>query len=124
MGDVLLEQGQLKEAYEVFQRLNETIGPGRYYLRMGDFKKAEDAFARSLRVSEAREMPDPELLLANYIGLGLSYEGLKDYPKAKGYFQKGIDLIEKQEELWGEPSGSDSLRQRFEDFPGWSHITV
>ena len=101
MGSALLGQGRLKEAYEVFQRLNETIGLGRYYLRMGDFRKAEYEFASSLKLTEAKEMPEHEVLLADYIGLSLSYEGLRDYPKAMGYFQKGIDLIEKQRSALG-----------------------
>lgn len=95
IGDVYLEQGRLKEAYEAFQRLKDPIRLGRYHLKARNYPKAREEFSRSLKEEEAREMPTAAFLLAETIGLGLSYEGLKDYPKAKDYFQKGIDLIDR-----------------------------
>jgi CHAT domain-containing protein/Tfp pilus assembly protein PilF len=116
IGDALLEQGWLKEAYEVFQRLKDPIRLGRYYVRTGDFKKAEDEFAYSVEKNEAKTIPTAEFLLTGYIGLGLSYEGLKDYPKAKGYFQKGIDLIEKQRGALGGAGRERFLEAKVQGF--------
>ncbi len=86
-------------------------------LELGDFKKAEEAFAHSLKVDEAQEMPTADFLLADYIGLGLSYEGLKEYPKAMGYFQKGIDLIEKQRGALGGAERERFLEAKVQGFP-------
>ena len=107
-GDIYLEQGMLKEAYEVFKRLNHPLHLGKYYLKTRDYKRAEDEFSRFLQEEGVKKMPDAAFLLADYIGLGLSYEGLKEYSKAKDYYQKGIELIEKQR---GALSGSE--REQF-----------
>ena len=112
MCNTYLEQGRFKEASEVFQRLNEyykanpdirfNITFGRYYLRTGDYRKAKEKFADTIEREEAREMFAAHFLFSGYVGLGLSYEGLRDYPKAMECFQKGIDLTEKQRGALGE----------------------
>jgi CHAT domain-containing protein/Tfp pilus assembly protein PilF len=117
IGDIYMEQGKLREAFDVFQKINDPIRLGRYYLRIGDFKKAEEAFALSLKADEAREMPEAGPLLANCIGLALSNEGLKDYPKAIGYFQRGIELIEKQRGSLGRAERERFLESKVWGFP-------
>lgn len=84
---------------------------------LADYPQAREEFSRSLKKDEAKEMPTAEFLLADYIGLGLSYEGLKDYPKARDYFQKGIDLIEKQRGALGGAERERFLEAKVMNFP-------
>ncbi|MEW6600673.1 MAG: CHAT domain-containing protein [Nitrospirota bacterium] len=100
VGDVYLEQRRYQEAYKIFKRLNYPIRLGKYYIATGDYRNAEEMFSRSLK-KNTRDMPNADFLLADYIGLGLSHEGLKDYTKAKEYFLKGIEMIERQRSLLG-----------------------
>jgi CHAT domain-containing protein/Tfp pilus assembly protein PilF len=109
IGDVYLDQGRLRDAYEVFIRLNDPIRLGRYYLMVGNHRKAEEEFIKSFKWwTEAKEMPDAVILLANYVGLGLAYEGLGENKKAEEYYQKGIEFIEKQRGALG-----SAERERF-----------
>jgi tetratricopeptide (TPR) repeat protein len=96
LGDVYLAQGRLQEAQALFQRLNDPIRLGRYYLHMKDYWQAQEEFTSSLPVLEAQRRV--ELLLADYIGLGLAHEGLKKYAKARDYYRKAVDFIERQRE--------------------------
>lgn len=88
IGDVYLAQGKVKEAYEMF---NKTfVSPrfcnnGRYYLQIRDYQNAKDMFSHDLMWNWRF---GAKFHLADYIGLGLAYEGLKDYQKAKEYFKK------------------------------------
>ncbi|OPY85033.1 MAG: photosystem I assembly protein Ycf3 [Syntrophorhabdus sp. PtaU1.Bin153] len=96
IGEVYLNQGaNLDEAHKIFTRLNSPINLGRYYLLIGDYPKAVAEFPRSLKDEEVKEAPNANYLLAGYIGMGLSHEGLKDFGKAKSYFRKAIAVIEK-----------------------------
>ena len=94
IGDIYLEQGKMSKAYSIFRKLKSPIRLGRYYLMNQEYVKSREKFARSLEVDELSGHAGS--ILADYIGLGLSYEGLKDYTKAKEYYKKGIDLIEEQ----------------------------
>ena len=96
IGDIYLEQGRLEEAFAVFERLNQLIRLGRYHLAKEDYGQARLEFARSLRQDKKRRKA--RFLLADYIGLGLAYEGLKDYPKARQYYRKAVDFIQRQRE--------------------------
>jgi tetratricopeptide (TPR) repeat protein len=96
IGEVYLDQGaNLDQAREIFTRLNSPIDLGRYYLLIGDYPKALAEFPRSLKDEEVKETPNTNYLLAGYIGMGLSHEGLKDFGNAKSYFRKAIAVIEK-----------------------------
>jgi len=96
IGEVYLDQGtNLDEAREIFTRLNSPIDLGRYYLLSGDYSKAMAEFPRSLKDEEVKEAPNANYLLAGYIGMGLSHEGLKDFGKAKSYFRRAIAVIER-----------------------------
>jgi len=106
LAGLYLEDGRLKQAYEIFKRRNSPLGLGRYHLIKREYKNAEMEFLRSLKRS--KKTGELKFLIASYIGLGLSYEGQKDYKKAKEYFLKAIDLISKQ---W--ISLSLSARQNF-----------
>ncbi|MGH8006407.1 MAG: tetratricopeptide repeat protein, partial [Candidatus Binatia bacterium] len=106
LGDLYLAQGRLPEALEVLQQSNEPTMLGCYYLRAGEFQQARKEFTRSVEVYEARR--DAEFLMAGYIGLGLSQEGLRDYAGAKAAYQKAVEFIERQRD-----SLADSQRRRF-----------
>jgi len=96
IGIIYLDQGRLDNAFEIFKRIKDPVCLGRYYLALKEYKKAQMEFLRSHNLLKVMEMPNAEIILADYIGLGLAREGLMDYAQARGYFQKGIDLIEKQ----------------------------
>jgi tetratricopeptide (TPR) repeat protein len=108
LGDAYLEQGRLEEAYEIYQKVKDSSRLGRYYLRAGKYKDAGDTFTRYLNLNETKEMPSADAIYSAYIGRGLSYEGQLDCPQAIRFYQKGIDLIEKQR---GALSGAE--RERF-----------
>lgn len=117
IGEAYLEQGMLKEAYEIFKKLNAPIQLGRYYLKTKEYERAKEKFFISVKKEEAKEMPNAESLLAGYIGLGHAHEGMKDYEKAKEYFQKGIALIEKQREGLGVGERERFLEAKVKGFP-------
>ena len=106
LAGLYLEDGRLKEAFKIFKHQRSARGLGRYYLIKRDYRVAEDEFLRSLKREERTGLP--KYLIPDYIGLGLCYEGQRDYRKAREYFGKAIDLIEKQ---WA--SLSLSARQNF-----------
>ena len=59
----------------------------------------EGKFLRSLKKHQKRGVP--KYLIADYIGVGLACEGKGDYEKARDWFQKAINLIEKQWQTLG-----------------------
>jgi CHAT domain-containing protein/Tfp pilus assembly protein PilF len=93
MGFLYLDAGKLEEAYNIFKKRDVPAGMGKYYLIKKDYTQATQMFLLSLQRSKKIE---PHLLIGDYIGLGLSYEGQGDYKRAKEHFQKAIDFIEAQ----------------------------
>ncbi|OQA16929.1 MAG: Photosystem I assembly protein Ycf3 [bacterium ADurb.Bin363] len=97
IGEVYLLKGDLEKAYEKFSKLNDSIILGRYYLKKKEYGKAKVQFSKELSVYEKKRQAD--YLLAVYIGLGLSEEGVKNYEEGKKYYLKAVELIEHQREL-------------------------
>ena len=94
LGNMDLEQGLFREALASYSQFNEPVYLGFYHLRLGEFNPAREQFQKSLGKDETSH--NAEFLLADYIGLGLSYEGLKQWQESLRYFQKAVDLIETQ----------------------------
>lgn len=91
LAGLYLEAGRSEEAFKIFKEQDTPEGMGRYHLSKRNYQEAEKEFLRALKGTE-----EPHFLIANYTGLGLSYEGQGDYLKAKEYFEKGIEIIEGQ----------------------------
>jgi CHAT domain-containing protein len=89
-----LDSGRLDEGYEIFKKQNSFVGLGKYYLLKEDYPHAEKEFNRSLLYTKKKG--EPHFLIADHIGLGLSYEGMKDYANAKEHFQEAINVTESQ----------------------------
>ena len=126
IADVYLEQGALEKAKAVFTELNQPTRTGRCYLRVEDYQKAREEFVKAL----ARNEGAPPLLTAAYIGLGLSLEGLGDYSKAREYYLKGVELIERQREALTELqrrnffSGKEFGFSRIEPYEGLVRVST
>lgn len=90
LGSMLLRKGKFDEAVSAFNsslKINPRLhaaktGKGFALLRKGDVKEAESTFQNALTLN-----PKPSM---THYGLGLLYEGLKDYEKAVTHFKEGI----------------------------------
>jgi tetratricopeptide (TPR) repeat protein len=89
-----LDSGMLEEAYKIFKERNIAGGLGKYYLMKKDFPQAQKEFSRDLGWTEKRGQL--EFIIADHIGLGLAFEGMEEYMKAKEHFTKAIAIIESQ----------------------------
>jgi CHAT domain-containing protein/tetratricopeptide (TPR) repeat protein len=101
IGDVYLEQGNKEKAYSVFKRLDMPLRLGRCYLQFQDYREARNEFLRILPALE--NIGNSETLVADYIGLGLSHEGLKEYAASREYYLKAVESIEREREGLAEP---------------------
>lgn len=100
IGDIYLEQallldeqGNMEKAFEIYKKINQAIRLGRYYLLKKDWATAKKEFSGYLPYAE--EKKNSADLIANYIGLALSYEGLKEYNNSFEYYIKGRNFLEK-----------------------------
>lgn len=106
IGDIYLKQGRNSEAFDMFFAVNDLFGLGVYFLQEQDYWKAKAAFEASLNGSnkESKEWK----VIADRIGLGLSYEMLKGYEKAMNYYQEAVRFTEQERDFL-----ESSLRSRF-----------
>ena len=74
LGGTYLAMGKLAPALNIFKKTNTPAGEGHCYLARGDYKGALSQFEKSL--AYLGESGQKELIIADHIGLGLSYEGL------------------------------------------------
>jgi tetratricopeptide (TPR) repeat protein len=90
LGSMLLRKDELDEAFNAFNtslKINPRLhtaktGKGFALLRKGDIQEAESTLKDALILNSKPSM--------TYYGLGLLYEGLKDYEKAAIHFKEGI----------------------------------
>lgn len=94
LSDAYLAMDRDKEAFAIYTKQNDPVGLGRFYLKKNDFQKAKEQFDRDRESDERRK--ESSLIIARWIGLGLSHEGLKEYDRAYGWFTKSIDFMEEQ----------------------------
>lgn len=94
IGFLYLSQGKLDKAYEIFKTASWSTGLGRYYLLKKDHGRAEEQFREAM--NHYKKTRESIHLLASYIGLGLSLEGLSRYPDAADSYQQAIELMEEQ----------------------------
>ena len=94
-----LADGRTGKALNIFKKQDTAAGLGACYLARSNYSKAEKEFQRSLRSSQ--KTGEKEFIITDYIGLGLSCEGLGDLEKARRHFKKAIDIIEAQWQTLG-----------------------
>jgi CHAT domain-containing protein/Tfp pilus assembly protein PilF len=94
LGDAYLALDRDDDAFTIYIIRNHSIRLGCYYLKKNDFQKAKEQFERD-RVSD-EQRKEASFIVAGWIGLGLSYEGLKEYDRAYGWYTKAIDFMEEQ----------------------------
>ena len=96
LGLLYKSMGKVDTALSIFKKTGTPSGLGQCYLVQGDYKRAIEQFEESL--SYSRKSGRKEFLIADHIGLGLSYEGLGKYGNAKDHYKKAVDIIEAQRE--------------------------
>ena len=116
--DILLEQSQSQEVLNIYNKLSQ-FGPlkdaiamysGFYHLRLGEFSQALEQFKKILVVTENSRLADSRF--AVYMGMGQSYEGLKNWQGSLVYYQKAVDLIETQRDQLASGSRSQFLGKK------------
>ena len=99
LGFLYLADGRIGKALNIFKKQDAPSGLGACYLARSNYNKAEKEFQKSLR--HTQKSGRKKFIIADHIGLGLSYEGLGDFPQAKRHFKEAIDLIEAQWQTLG-----------------------
>lgn len=94
LADAFLSLDRDYEALAIYTKHDNYIRLGRYHLKKKEYTKAKDQFNRNREEDEkARNI---EIILPEWIGLGLSHEGLKEYEEAYRWYKKAITFMEDQ----------------------------
>lgn len=94
LGDTYLAMDRDQEAFDIYTKRDHSIRLGRFYLKKKDFRKAKEQFDRDRESDERKKAAS--FVIPEWIGLGLSHEGLKEYDKAYEWFTKAINFMEEQ----------------------------
>jgi CHAT domain-containing protein/Tfp pilus assembly protein PilF len=94
-----LADGKADDAFKIFKKQDSPMGLGACYLARSDYKKAKQEFQRSFE--HTQKSGEKKFIITDYIGLGLSYEGIRDLEMAGNHFKKAIDVIEAQWQTLG-----------------------
>ena len=93
LSEIYLALDRDDEALAIFIKQNQSIRLGRYYLKKKNFRRAKVQFDM---MREEHERNRSSAVIPEWIGLGLSHEGLKEYDKAYTWYAKAIDFMEDQ----------------------------
>ncbi len=99
LAGLLLHEGNLVAAYPILRQGDWPVGLGSYYLAERDFGKAHAQFARATTGADRRG--ESRHLLASYIGLGRSLEGLGQVALGAESYHAAVELIEEQRSALG-----------------------
>ena len=66
-----------------------------FYLRTGDYAKAEPLFQRSLSIREKVFGPETPDIAATLNNLGGLYDSMGDYAKAEPLYERSLRILEK-----------------------------
>ncbi|HAK89204.1 MAG: hypothetical protein A2X55_05785 [Nitrospirae bacterium GWB2_47_37] len=94
LADAYLALDRDEEAFIIYTKQDHTVRLGRYYLKKKDYKQAKEQFDRDREKYEKAKRVG--IIVPQWIGLGLSNEGLKQYEEAYKWFQKAIAFMEEQ----------------------------
>ena len=92
IGNVYLAMGDIQRAEPLFKKANRWVSLGMLALVKSDFNEAKGKFQNELDRSLKNRVVNG--LFASHTGLGLSYEGLKQYDRASEHFKEAIDVTE------------------------------
>jgi len=96
LADAFLSLDRDDEALAIYTKHNHSIRLGRYHLKKKDYTKAKDQF--NLNREENEKARNAAFILPEWIGLGLSHEGLNEYEEAYRWYKKAINFMEDQRE--------------------------
>ena len=96
LADTYLALDRDDEAFIIYTKQNHSIRLGRYFLKKKDFRMSKEQFDLDREKDEKAKRA--EFIIARWIGLGLSNEGLRDYDKAYEWYKKALDFMEEQRE--------------------------
>jgi CHAT domain-containing protein/Tfp pilus assembly protein PilF len=96
---LLLHQEKLDAAYPVLKQGDWPTGLGRYYLARHEYRSAHAQFLRA--IEGAGRKGESRHLLASYVGLGLSLEGMGQLALAAESYHAAVELIEEQRSALG-----------------------
>ena len=92
LAEIFLYKNEMERAAELLRPINpQHVNMGYYYLAKGELQQARSAYKDAL--SGTRSV---DTLFASRTGLGLAYEGLKDYFKASYHFREAEKVLERQ----------------------------
>jgi CHAT domain-containing protein/outer membrane protein OmpA-like peptidoglycan-associated protein/Flp pilus assembly protein TadD len=94
LGDAYLALDRDEEAFAVYTKWDHSIRLGRYYLKKKDYQKAKAQFDRDRQQYEKAKRAS--FIIPEWIGLGLSNEGLQEYDKAYEWYTKATAFMEEQ----------------------------
>ncbi|MBK8575454.1 MAG: CHAT domain-containing protein [Elusimicrobia bacterium] len=117
LGDAFLAQNKLWEANDAYTDHGQKapLHEGRYFLVKNDFVRAKEKFLSALEGGGLKKVNS--YLLAGYTGIGLSFEGLKDFGGAVDAYEKGYEIFERIRSSLPESQRQTFLAGRSVGFP-------
>ncbi len=94
LGDVCLALDLDEKALDIYKKINHPVRLGRYYLKKKDYLKAKEQFNRGREDYEKARVA--EIIIAQWIGLGLACEGLSEYEDAYRWYKRAVEYLEDQ----------------------------
>ena len=94
LADVYLVSGRTDDALAIYAQQRSRSGIGLCRMAQHDYAGAAEAFGRVLRKGERKGI-DNKVILA-HIGLGLAWEGRRNFSAAKLHLREAIGIIEGQ----------------------------
>ena len=104
LADIWLKKGEIEKAERAYLQLGGPIRLGRLSLVKGNYRKAIEYFDKSLK--ENLQSRNAILIFVDHVGLGQAYERLKEYGKAKEFYEKAATMAEEQREALAEAEKS------------------
>ncbi len=114
IGLVLIKQGKYDEAKKYFIELEEpfkSAGLALYDLRTNNFSEAHTLWANLLSLDKSL-LGSSRRVTAEYFGLGLASEGLRNWKESYSHFHKAVDMIEAERAQLGTPNRRQFLTGR------------
>jgi len=123
-----LKLGRFRDALVNYSKVNQPLYYGYFRLTLGEFGLAIEQFSKALIIDE--KLKKFSVNIDEYIGLGLSFEGLHNWKESLSYFQKATDILETQRSKLNPAlrrqfmSGSDGIFQRIEAYEGLARVSL
>jgi len=92
LGEIYLTKGEVNDAILIFKNLEDSLLLGKAYLIKKDFSNSLKCFQAALN-NEELKWNDSNYLLATYIGLGQTFEGMGNHNNARIYYKNATELI-------------------------------